>query len=223
MIAPLHPSTKASTINFKLLFLMRIILFVGLMGFFSSLAHSQVGINTDNPRGAFEVKGSMIAEEIIFPENLPAVTEDIKKDYQLLLQNLNTHNLEILDVRENDNIGIAALVTFKLENPNGDWIQAFNTKIDASKYALVVLNGYFTDNVKDNNALPGVGAYVNSSNQWVINADYPSVNATNNLARAWVVRCSIYPKNFVKIFSQQDIDMGGKGRNENLEGTPLVN
>lgn len=184
---------------------------------------AQVGINTTNPRGALEVNGSMIAEEIIFPENLPSVTEEHKKDYHLLIQNLATHNVEILDVRETDNIGIAALVTFKLENPQGDWIESFNTKINATNYALVVLNGYFTDNVKDNNALPGVGAYVNGNNEWVINADYPSVNARGDLPRAWVVRCSIYPKNFVKIFAEQDVNMNDQGVNENTNGTPLVN
>lgn len=78
--------------------------FFGLLGLLVGVAHAQVGINTDYPRGALEVNGSMIAEEIIFPENLPPVTEDIRNDYQLLIQNLNTHNLEILDVRETDNI-----------------------------------------------------------------------------------------------------------------------
>lgn len=175
---------------------------------------AQVGINTDNPRGVLEVNGDVIADEYIFPKNLEKVTQETKDLYYLLVQNQDENkNIKLLDIKDSKSPGIAALVTLRLEDPNGDWIESFNTNIDATEYALVVLSGYYSNNVGSgkNNALPGIGAFV-KDNKWFINADYPSLNDKGNGAkRAWIIQCSIYHKNFVKLFPQQNIDMENKG------------
>jgi hypothetical protein len=192
----------------------------------STSMFAQVGINTTTPRSSLEVNGDMIAKQLIFPENLDPVTVDIKKSYNLLVQNTVTNNIEILDVRTTDNTGIAALVTFELIHPNGDWVENFNTQIDATKYALVVLSGYFSENITGasaTSALPGVGAKV-VDNKWVLNADYPAINSTvTNGTQKWVITCSIFPQSFVKIFPEQTVDMNGSGTNSNSGGTPILN
>ncbi len=187
---------------------------------------AQVGINTDTPRGAIEVNGDMVSNQLIFPKNLTPVEADIKKSYNLLVQNTVTNNIEILDVRTTDNTGIAALVTFELIAPNGDWVESFNTRIDATKYALVVLSGYFSENITGStttSALPGVGAKV-VNNEWTLNADYPALNSTvTNGTQKWVITCSIFPKTYVKILPEQTVNMNNSGINLNEGGTPILN
>lgn len=187
---------------------------------------AQVGINTDIPRGALEVNGDMVSNQLIFPKNLAPVEVDIKKSYNLLVQNTVTNNIEILDVRTTDNTGIAALVTFELVSPNGDWVEEFNTMIDATKYALVVLSGYFSVDVTgdaNTSALPGVGAKV-MNNKWVLNADYPSfANIVTTETKKWTITCSIFPKSYVKILPEQTVDMKNLETNLNSGGTPILN
>ncbi|HEY4540386.1 MAG TPA: hypothetical protein VIG94_10300 [Faecalibacter sp.] len=186
-------------------------------------SYSQVGINTEVPRGILEVNGDIIANDYVFPKNLESVNDEIKDLYYLLVQSQDeTKNIQLLDIEDSKSPGIAALVTFRLHKPDGDWIQSFNTKIDATKYALVVLSGYFTHNVGSgsNNALPGIGAYI-KENVWYINADYPSLNNLETTEEyAWIIRCSIYHKNYVKIFNQQNIDMNNSGTK--TASTPLL-
>lgn len=195
--------------------------------FTSTFLFAQVGINTENPRGALDVNGDMISGQLIFPKNLDPVDESIKKTYNLLVQNTVTNNIELLDVRTTDNTGIAALVTFELVAPNGDWVENFNTRIDANKYALVVLSGYFSDNVSGTetakSALPGVGAKV-VNNQWILNADYPGISSSiTNGTQKWIITCSLFPKTYVKIFPEQTIDMRNSNTNANTGGTPILN
>ncbi|MGV0923973.1 hypothetical protein [Empedobacter tilapiae] len=203
----------------------KIILLTALL--FTTLTNAQVGINTDTPRGALDVNGDMVSTQLIFPKNLEAVDESIKNEYNLLVQNTVTNNIELLDVRTTDNTGIAALVTFELVNPQGDWIESFNTKIDATKYALVVLSGYFSHNVTGSNnssALPGVGAKV-VNNQWVLNADYPALNLDSSIkdgSQKWIITCSIFPKTYVKIFPEQTVNMNNNDTNTNSAGSPIL-
>ena len=201
---------------------MKKILIIALLFTLAQLT-AQVGINTDIPRGSLEVKGDIVANEYIFPENLDLVQDEIKDLYYLLVQTQDSDkNIKLLDVTDSKSPGIAALVTLKLTGPDGDWIKSFNTKIDASKYALVVMSGYYTDNVGYQNvsALPGIGAFI-QDNTWHINADYPSLDRKNeNNENAWVISCSIFHKNYVKLFNEQTIDMENSGTKSALK--PLL-
>ena len=174
---------------------------------------AQVGINTNSPRATLDVNGDIVVNELIFPKNLEAITPDINDVYYLLVQSQEgDKNIRLLNVNDSKNPGIAALVTLKLKDPKGDWIESFNTKIDATKYALVVLSGYYTVDVgsENINALPGIGAFVKNGT-WHINADYPALDRTNTTTEnAWIISCSIFHKNYVKILPEQTIDMDQK-------------
>ena len=192
---------------------------------FTTTTIAQVGINTNTPRGALDVKGDMVSSNYILPINIDPVDVSIKDSYNLLLQNTVSNNIEILDVRATDNAGIAALVTFELKAPNGDWVENFNTRIDANNFALVVLSGYFSSNItgtsSTESALPGVGAKV-VDGTWYLNADYPGMNSSvTNGDQKWIITCSLFPKSFVKIFPEQAIDM--KNLATGVASNPILN
>lgn len=196
-----------------------------------SILYAQVGINTDNPRPgvALEVYGSMKAKKVIFPD-LPPVTVDDRETFLYLVQDQTDNSLGMLDLTANTGVGgnnaggISTLLTYVLENVDGDWILDFDTKINATNYALVVLSASFDRAVQGTNpALPIAGTKIGTNGNWHIEADYSAVNSNTN--GKWTITCVAYPKTYAKIFPQQTVNINSSSTGNNNSGaatTPLV-
>lgn len=178
-----------------------------------------VGINTETPRVKLEVSGSYRSDKII-TGNLDPITA-VEKDRYLLLNHSDSDN-RIRRVNPNLSLtpGLASIVTYKLTNINLDWVERFNTKINATDYSLMVLSAYFDrDVVGGNMAIPSYGVK-NVNNEWILYADYSQVASTTN--GTWTFVCAIYPKTYVKIFEEQPtFDLNGTSIG--TDTTPILN
>ena len=208
------------TIVFSSIFLLGTILF------------AQVGINTDNPRPgvALEVYGTMKAKKVIFPD-LPPVTLQDRDSFLYLVQDQTDNSLGMLDLTAsngsggNNAGGISTLLTYVIENVNGDWVLDFDTRINASNYALVVLSASFDRAVEGSNpALPIAGTKVGTNGNWHLEADYSAVQSSSN--GKWTINCVAYPKTYAKIFPQQNVTINNSSTGNNTTGSatqPLIN
>lgn len=197
----------------------------------SNLLYAQVGINTDNPRPgvALEVYGTMKAKKVIFPD-LPPVTLQDRDSFLYLVQDQTDNSLGMLDLTANNGVGgnnaggISTLLTYVIENVDGDWILDFDTKINASNYALVILSASFDRPIQGTKpALPIAGTKIGTNGTWHIEADYSAVNSSTN--GKWTISCVAYPKTYAKIFPQQNVTINNGSSGNNTTGsatTPLV-
>jgi len=159
-----------------------------------------VGINTVTPRVKLDVNGSYKSSKII-TGTVPQISAVEKDRYLLLNQSTVDNRIRRIDPTQAGAPGIASIITYKLTNVNLDWVENFNTKISSTDYSVMVLSAYFDRDVRGaTTAIPSYG--VKSVNgEWVLYADYSEVAAASN--GTWTLVCAIYPKTYVKIFSER--------------------
>lgn len=196
-----------------------------------SILYAQVGINTDSPRPgvALEVYGTMKTKKVIFPD-LPPLTLQDRNSFLYLIQDQTDNSLGMLDLTAsnggngNEAGGISTLLTYVISNVNGDWILDFDTKVNATNYALVVLSASFDRPIEGTNpALPIAGTKVGISGTWHIEADYSAVDSSTN--GTWTITCVAYPKTYAKIFPQQTVSINANQNGNNQSGSatqPLI-
>jgi hypothetical protein len=193
-----------------------------------SILYAQVGINTDNPRPgvALEVNGSMKAKKIIFPD-LPPVTPADRDSFLYLVQDQTDNSLNMLDLTASGSGsggGISTLLTFVLQNVDGDWVLDFDTKINSTNYALVILSASYDRSVEGTKPALPVAGTKSVGGTWHIEADYSAVNSPSN--GTWTINCVAYPKTYAKIFPQQNVVINSSTTGNSQTGsatTPLVN
>lgn len=180
----------------------------------------QVGINTDSPRPgvALDVQGTFKAKSLIAP-SFPPVSVSDRDSFLYLVQDPSDHSVSMLDLTatgSNGSGGISTLLTFKLTNVNGDWVQNFNTRIDANQYALVVLSAWFDQSlVGTKPALPIAGTK-EVDGVWYLEADYSAIKSNTN--GTWYIQCVAYPKTYAKIFPQQHVVINSSSSGNNTTG-----
>ena len=194
-----------------------------------TILYAQVGINTDSPRPgvALEVYGTMKAKKVIFPD-LPPVTVEDRDSFLYLVQDQTDNSLGMLDLTATGGSnagGISTLLTYVLENVNGDWVINFDTKVKSEDYALVILSASFDRAVEgENPALPITGTKVGTNGNWYIEADYSGVSSDTD--GKWTISCVAYPKTYAKIYPQQTVTINNNSSGNNSTGsatTPLIN
>lgn len=175
--------------------------------FSAILSFAQVGINTEKPRAgsAVDVKGSMKSGNVLLPENLPAISLAERETFFYMVQDQSTDAIEHLDLSVSGAGGISSILTYKLENTNGDWVLDFNTKISSTNYALVILSAWFDQDLKGDNPAPPVARAKEIGGTWHLEADYSAVSSDTN--GAWNITCVVYPKTYAKIFPLQVVNM----------------
>lgn len=190
-----------------------------LLSVFYGAQVGNVGIQTTTPRVKLEVNGSYRSDKII-TGNLDPITA-VEKDRYLLLNHSDADNrIRRMDPNLSLTPGLASIVTYKLTNINRDWVERFNTKINATDYSLMVLSAYFDrDVVGGTTAIPSYGVK-NVGNEWILYADYSQVAATTN--GTWTFVCAIYPKTYVKIFEENPaFDLNGNSTG--TDTAPILN
>ncbi len=159
-----------------------------------------VGINTAAPRVKLDVKGTYQSKKIITGV-LPALTTTEKDRYMLLSHSVSDNTVKRIAPGQANSPGIASIVTYSLNNVNGDWVESFNTKINSDNYSLMVLSAYFDrDVVGANIAIPSYGVKA-VNNEWTIYADYSQLSSYTD--GVWTIVCAVYPKTYVKIFPER--------------------
>jgi len=179
----------------------KILLFLSLI-LMSSLGAQlgNVGINTITPRVKLDINGSYKSSKII-TGNTPFITAAEKDRYLLLNHSIIDNRIRRVDSSQPGAPGLASIITYRLTNVNRDWVENFNTKINATNYSLMVLSAFFDLDLQGTNiAIPSFGVK-NVNNEWILYADYSELGANAN--GTWNIVCAIYPNTYVKIFPEE--------------------
>ncbi|MDQ1096111.1 MULTISPECIES: hypothetical protein [Chryseobacterium] len=189
--------------------------------FLCCIAHAQVGnvgINTTTPRVKLDVNGTYKSQEII-SGNISNVGAGEKDRYLLLGQSNIDNSVKRIDPSQGNAPGIASIITYKLTNADLDWVESFNTKINSTDYSLMVLSAYFDRDVVGNvTAIPSYGVK-SVNNEWIIYADYSQLASTTN--GTWTVVCAVYPKTYVKIYSEKG-PFNLQGTSTGTDASPIL-
>ena len=118
--------------------------------------------------------------------------------------------------------GIATIATYKLTNVGGDWVEDFNTRINTTDFAVVILSAYFDRELSLGTsgilAMPSFGVR-NIGGFWSLYADYSGMSSLTN--GTWTFVCAIYPKTYVKLFGERTKNLGNTS--SGTEATPILN
>ncbi|WP_295211975.1 hypothetical protein [uncultured Chryseobacterium sp.] len=177
-----------------------------------------VGINTKTPRVKLDVAGTYKTGKII-SGTIPSVTSVEKDRYLLLNHTISDNTVQKINPGQANAPGIASIITYSLNNVNGDWVENFNTKINSNDYSLMVLSAYFNlDLYGGNIAIPSYGVK-SVNNEWQIYADYSQVAPQSN--GVWTIVCAVYPKTYVKIFPEHG-PFNLNGSTTGSDNTPIL-
>lgn len=202
---------------------MRQKIYFSLASLFSILGYAQVGlgINTSNPRTDLDVNGSSYSNNIIVG-SINEITAEEKDRYLLLTQSTTDNSIKKIDPRVSGSPGIATIATYKLQNVAGDWVEQFNTRINTTDFAVVILSAYFDRDLTLGTsgilAMPSFGVR-NIGGFWNLYADYSGMAPVSN--GTWTFVCAIYPKTYVKLFEERTKDLGNTS--SGTEASPILN
>lgn len=189
--------------------------------FISTNAQVGIGINTAQPRTDLDVNGSFKSDNII-AGIVDQIGLDEKDRYLLLTQNISDNSIKKIDPRVPGSPGIATIATYKLTNVGGDWIEQFNTRINTTDFAVVILSAYFDRDLSLGTsgilAMPSFGVR-NIGGFWNLYADYSGMSSLSN--GTWTFVCAIYPKTYVKLFGERTKNLGNTS--SGTEATPILN
>lgn len=185
----------------------------------------RVGINTDKPEQKLHVNGSMKANKVILdksPYNGSVPKLGASEDYSFLLKSVVENRITTYNVQATGSNVFPApfgVLTFNIttDPEDKDWVNEFDTKINADKY-IAVLN-YFNFNLpvvvdKSTNVKTTPIAQVftyEKNGTWWIKADYHGfAPPTSTLDGLWEINLMIFDKSFAKSFSIP-VNMNGAG------------
>ena len=180
----------------------------------------RVGINTDKPETTLHVNGSMKAKNLILdqkPYNSTIPKLGVSEGYSFLLKSTSQNRITTYNVQATGSDVFPApfgVITFKIntDNSDKDWVNEYDTKINANKY-IAVLN-YFNFNLpvvsvgNVRRIAPVAQVYTYEKNgTWWIKADYQAFAPPSGSASGlWEINLMVFDKTFAKV-SNHNITM----------------
>lgn len=170
---------------------------------------AQVGINTEDPKATLDVKGNVIVGETSFTDS----------GYSVVVRDDSNGELKIVRNDRQNNSAPINLITFKLQNVAGDWVENYYTGIDPNKFTVVVTEARFSTNLKGTVELsPGGGKEVRynpehvyatiEQNQWTLHADF--VGGTSKGGNGtWEITCLVINNSLIKVLPDEPSNFGG--------------
>ncbi|MCW5519458.1 hypothetical protein J1N09_06390 [Aureitalea sp. L0-47] len=188
--------------------------------------HSQVGINTTNPRTTLEVAGDALISGTIEIGNYNALSDD--EDSTFLIQD-NLDEIKSVDVSNPTGEALAYVQEYIITNPDEDWVFDFDTGVDANDFVLIVISSYFnlelntssSSGAEDNASLPYTATFIKGGT-WHIIADYPMVaNLDPAEIGTWTLSTLIFSRDLSKQLGSIDIPMSNA--TSGSASSPIIN
>lgn len=173
---------------------------------------AQVGINTEDPKATLDVQGNVIVGETSFTDS----------GYSVVVRDNSSGELKVVGNAGQNNSAPINLITFKLQNVDGDWVQNYYTGIDSNKFTVVVTEARFYTEGKTVELSPGTGNAVrynpehvyatteqkNNKNQWTLHADF--IGGTPRSGNGtWEITCLVINNSLVKVLPNVTSDFKG--------------
>ena len=194
-----------------------------LLGSTIFFAHAQsagnVGINTPFPEKELTVNGTMKTSGMTLKDPIEKLGTD--ENYSFLIKSPAPQN-KITSYNDSFVPTTPApinLIQFKItcNDDDKDWIDEYDTKINSSKFLVVIASHGFTQPVYTVTApwitpMPDIFAY-SSNGTWKIRADYVGFSTDDALPKGvWTLNLLVFDRAYAKEFnSVQTVNTAGTG------------
>ena len=176
--------------------------------FWSFLAYSQVGINTQNPAQMLDVNGSVLTDSYLIDTVNKTLDVTISNDYYLLVRSKDTSpagKLKILDVAQR-NVAPMNLYKVTVNNVDQSQITQLSTDLETSKYTLAIAGAVFKNADSAQNTDGSYGAFYtnidkiteNGKDYYTINLDFAGAGTTGAAKGTWELSLIVFEKVLVK-------------------------
>lgn len=187
----------------------------------------KVGINTNTPEAELHVNGTMKTNGLIINNQLEKL--GAAEDYSFLIKSPSPEDKITSYNQEYDAEASAPinLIQFKItgDPADKDWVNQFDTKINANKFTVIIASFGFTLAVKDSygaqnyTPVPQIYAFKNGGT-WKLKADYEGfAPPETNEEGIWTINLVVFDNAYTNEASQtQDIS----GQQTASSPSPLI-
>jgi len=185
----------------------------------SVLMSAQVGINTTTPEKELTVNGTMKTSGIVFKQPMEKLGVD--ENYTFIIKSPAPEN-KITAYNDSfvpNSPAPINLIQFKIncDPADKDWVNQFDTKINSSKFLVVISSFGFTQPTRTFSAnwltpVPQIFAY-SSGGTWKLKADYHGFAPDSSLPTGiWTLNLLVFDRSYAKDFNTtQNLNSLGTG------------
>ncbi|ROI01160.1 hypothetical protein EGI16_18425 [Chryseobacterium sp. G0240] len=171
-------------------------------------ANAQVGINTNTPEKTLSVNGTMKTSGMVFKTPLEKLGTN--ENYTFIIKSPAPEN-KITAYNDSfvpNSPAPINLIQYKItcDPTDKDWVNQFDTKINSSKFLVVISSFGFTQPVKTNSSdwltpVPQIFAY-SSGGTWKLKADYQGFAPDSSLPTGiWTLNLLVFDRAYAKEFN----------------------
>ncbi|MDR6922054.1 MULTISPECIES: hypothetical protein [Chryseobacterium] len=182
------------------------------------LMNAQVGINTTTPEKELTVNGTMKTSGMVFKK--PMEKLGANENYTFIIKSPAPEN-KITAYNDSfvpNSPAPINLIQFKItcDPSDKDWVNQFDTKINAQKFFVVISSFGFTQPVRSSTdwvtPVPQIYAYP-LGGTWKLKADYQGFSPVSSLPTGeWTLNLLVFDRSYAKdVSSTQDLKASSTG------------
>lgn len=182
------------------------------------LMNAQVGINTAKPEKELTVNGTMKTSGMVFKKPMEKLGAD--ENYTFIIKSPAPENkiTAYNDSFVSNSPAPINLIQFKIacDPSDKDWVNQFDTRINAQKFFVVISSFGFTQPVRSSTdwvtPVPQIYAYP-TAGTWKLKADYQGFSPASTLPTGeWTLNLLVFDRSYAKdVNSTQDLKASSTG------------
>ena len=189
-----------------------------LIAIFLQAQSGNVGINTNNPQAKLHVNGNFQSDRVVLGSTFTKLINN--ENYSFLIkspapENKITSYNSLFDT-ENAPAPLN-LIQYKITTSSSDkdWINRFDTKINANKYVVVIASFGFNLPVSSSSSdlspyypVHQIYAQIDSTtNTWILKADYDSFRPNGSGDGVWTLNLLVFDRAYANLMSTVNVNL----------------